>query len=36
MTKRMKKKLVAICISCAVVFTGPGMSMGACEKNSVN
>lgn len=27
MTKRMKKKLVAICISCAVVFTGPGMSM---------
>ena len=25
--KRMKKKLVAICISCAVVFTGPGMSM---------
>ena len=23
----MKKKLVAICISCAVVFTGPGMSM---------
>ena len=39
MTKRMKKKLVAICISCAGGFTGPGLSMvspGEDENNQAD